>query len=113
MPNITALDDIKNVTLEGNPEQREASVRLLKASLPMARELLEMAVGTSPLNPISSAALMAFQSISSLVISAGPRCNIASPSEDIEVRVDDSGNMVYRCHHRPSHEWDLSGKRLP
>lgn len=113
MPQITALDEIKNVTLEGNPDQREASIRLLKAALPMAKELLEMAVGVSPLNPISAAALMAFQSISSLVTSAAPKCNIASPSEDIEVRVDGSGNMVYRCQHRPAHEWNLAGKRLP
>jgi|GEM_PF-3998707 hypothetical protein len=112
MSQIKALDEINNITLEGNPDHRSASVRLLKDSLPMTEELLRLAVGVSPLNPLSMAAMTAFKTISSLVTSAAPVCNLQSPSKEIEVRVKDNGDMVYRCLHHPAHEWDLSGRKI-
>ncbi len=113
MSKVKALDEIKNITLEGNPDHRTASVRLLKESLPVAEELIKLAVGVSPLNPISAAALTAFKTISSLVTSADPKCNLAIPSKEIEVTVNNNGDMVYRCLHSPAHEWDLSGRKIP
>lgn len=113
MSQIKALDEINNITLEGNPDHRSASVRLLKESLPMAEELLKMAVGVSPLSPISAAAVTAFKTISSLVTSADPKCNLAVPSKEIEVTVNGNGDMIYRCLHSPAHEWDLSGRKIP
>lgn len=113
MSQVKTLDKLKDVTLEGNPDQRADTIRLLKASIPLAVELLAKGMGVSPLSPMSAAAMAAFQTVTSLVASATPKCNIASPAEDIEVKVDGSGNMVYRCLHQPAHEWDLSGKKLP
>jgi hypothetical protein len=112
MSQIKALDEIKNITLEGNPDHRSTSVRLLKESLPMTEELLKLAIGVSPLNPLSMAAMTAFRTISSLVTSAAPVCNLDAPSKDIEVKVKDNGDMVYRCLHSPAHEWDLSGRKI-
>lgn len=115
MTQLKGIDKLarSGIELHGSPATRDVAVRLLKTSLPIAVELISTGVGVSPLNPISAAAIAAFQTVAALIASAGAKCNLAIPAEDIEVKVGDSGNIVYRCLHSPAHEWDLGGKKLP
>lgn len=53
------------------------------------------------------------QSVSALLSAASVSCNLAAPPADIEMKVDASGRLIYRCYHSPAHEWDLTGQSLP
>jgi len=55
----------------------------------------------------------AVQSVSALLSAASVSCNRAAPPADIEMKVDASGRLIYRCYHSPAHEWDLTGSPLP
>ncbi len=111
---VKDLNEIKGVTLQGLPTPEQTIVlRLLKATLPAASELAFKAVNASALSPFAIAASAALHSIVSLVAAAAPKCNLNSPPEDIDVRIDSRGKMIYRCRHSQPHEWALSGNRLP
>ena len=110
---VRDLNEITGVTLQSpwTPEQTIV-LSLLKATLPAASELAFRAVNASALSPFAIAASAALHSIVSLVAVAAPQCNLNSPPEDIDVRIDGSGKMIYRCRHSLPHEWDLSGNLL-
>jgi hypothetical protein len=107
------LNEILGITLQGNESDRDVALKLLRASLPVASELLVKAAGSAGLSPISNAAMAAVNTVTALVASAAPRCNLEAPPKDIDARVDSSGNLIYRCQHNPPHEWDLTGRPLP
>ena len=57
----------------------------------------------------SSAAM----TVSTLLAAASVKCHRDCPPkqpEDIEMKLDSSGYLIYRCYHDPAHEWDLTGK---
>ncbi|NIM41466.1 MAG: hypothetical protein GTN84_10230 [Hydrogenophaga sp.] len=112
-PSTPSLRHFKGVILPGETEERDLMLRLLEASLPVASELLSHAARSAPMSPITGAALACVQSVSAMLVAVAPRCNLAPPPEDIEVKVDSSGRMVYRCRHHPAHRWDLGGNPLP
>jgi hypothetical protein len=47
----------------------------------------------------------------SLLNMTSTKCTLKHPPEDIDVKVDSSGDLVYRCYHSPCHEWDLNGSK--
>ena len=110
---IKSLDKIKGITLEGSVPERSGVLKTLKTSLLAVTELMDRGSTSPALSPIAIAASAAFQSVTALVTAVGAKCNLAAPPEDIEAKVNRNGDLVYRCHHRPPHEWDLSGKKLP
>ena len=110
---IKTLDKIKGITFEGSSQDRSAVLKTLKTSVLAAAELIDKG-GTSPeQSPIAIAASAALQSVTALVAAVGAKCNLAAPAEEIEAMVSENGDLVYRCHHRPPHEWNLNGKKLP
>ena len=78
----------------------------------LADELRQTAIGAqTPFgSPIWTAATLLYQATQSLL--AGGRCNLAAPPSDIQVRVNDDGNMIHRCGHDPAHEWSFDGTKL-
>jgi hypothetical protein len=108
-----SLSDIHGVTLEGVVAEQDLVLRVLNATLPVAAELVSRAAGSAALSPLAIAANAALHSVTSLVAAAAPKCNLDSPAEDIDVRMDGNGNIIYRCRHRSPHEWDLAGNRRP
>lgn len=40
-----------------------------------------------------------------------PKCQLASPHEDILTGYDSGGNLRLECMHSPQHCWDLGGRR--
>jgi len=110
---LKSIDEIQGVTLEGIQSERDIVLRLLKATLPVASELAIKAAESSTFSPLAIAANAALNSVITLVAAATPKCNLAAPAEDIDVRVDSSGNMIFRCRHNTPHEWDLGGRRRP
>jgi hypothetical protein len=55
----------------------------------------------------------AMQSVSGLLSAGAIQCNRATPPADIEMKMDATGRLIYRCYHAPSHEWDLTGVPRP
>jgi len=47
----------------------------------------------------------------SLINTTSAKCTLEHPPEDIDMKVDSSGDLVLRCYHTPCHEWDMSGNR--
>ena len=62
---------------------------------------------------IGMALAASVQCVSALLSAASVQCNQATPPADIEMKVNASGRLLYRCYHTPPHEWDLSGLPLP
>jgi hypothetical protein len=48
----------------------------------------------------------------SLLQAANTVCNLDNPSEEIEMVLDSSGTLIYRCYHSPSHKWKLDGNPI-
>jgi hypothetical protein len=46
-----------------------------------------------------------------LVSNVAFECTLTSPPDDVAIRVNASGTLVYRCFHDPAHEWDLNGNQ--
>lgn len=107
------LQNIEGITLEGLGTDRQQVLKLLNKSWPVAADLLGLARDAGVMSPIAQAAWAAMQTVTALMASAGPRCNLAAPPTDIEPKVDGNGNLIRRCQHVPPHEWDWMGKRLP
>lgn len=112
-PRSTSLDEITGVSLEGLTPERVRVAQLLQLVLPIAADLVLKASQQHTFSPLGVAASAALQSVSALMSVAAPRCNLASPPKEIEVKVNGQGDMVYRCLHSPAHEWDLSGYMRP
>lgn len=110
---VKSLDKVKGISLAGDVSERELTLRLLRASLPVASELALKAAISGGFGPVSIAAMSAIQTVTALFAAASPRCNLAVPAEDIDPKVDNNGNLIYRCRHSPAHEWDFSGKKIP
>ena len=60
---------------------------------------------------INSALLSAILTTNILMTNSQLQCTLAHPPEPIKSELDSSGNIVLRCFHTPSHEWDLSGTK--
>jgi hypothetical protein len=56
--------------------------------------------------------LTALASVNAMMSASGAKCRISAPPEPIEMVNDSSGQLIYRCFHPSSHEWDLQGKRI-
>lgn len=80
-------------------------------NLALSQEVQEFTL--PPRVGIGIALQSAVQSVSALLSVASVSCNRAAPPADIEMKVNASGRLIYRCYHSPAHEWDLTGLPLP
>lgn len=108
------------VVLAGSPAFRDALLGMIDRQVPETLALLEGSAAARRSNPESRAAVDAglalaqsMRLFSALVAATLPQCNLAAPPEDIEPKVDVSGDLIYRCYHTPPHEWNLNGQKRP
>jgi hypothetical protein len=109
-PEIKKIDEIKDIDLLPEKSNQE-TVDLLNSAIQVAATIIAIQPLVNPI--ISMAAKASMQTITALLVATSAKCNLATPPEDIDVKIDGSGKMIYRCYHTPAHEWDLSGNRIP
>jgi|SRR5450631_4273491 hypothetical protein len=51
-------------------------------------------------------------SLNALLSAASSKCTIGGKPADIDMVADASGNLIYQCHHNPTHKWNLNGNRI-
>ncbi len=117
MSEISRIENLEGVEVEASEQYREQLVNLIGDALHVAQSLAPDQSLASEVRPggvqISLAASAATQTVTALLTAAAAKCHLANPSEDIGMRLNSSGRLVYRCHHDPAHEWDLDGNKLP
>jgi hypothetical protein len=61
-----------------------------------------------------AAFLASVHSFNMLLAAAGTVCKLDpfGPDAEIDLVAADSGSLIYRCRHDPSHRWDLAGHQL-
>ena len=103
---------LEGVEWDHGKEQALGDGQLLARVAFLADELRQAAVDSQALfgSPIWTAATLLYQTTQLLMASA--RCNLAAPPSDIQVKVNDAGNMIHRCGHDPAHEWSIDGTML-
>lgn len=109
---IKSLDKIHGITLGGPETQLDVVLDSLRAQLEVATDLLRRGRDARGLSPMADAASATLHSVAALMRAAEPLCNLAPPPGEIEVRVAENGNLIYRCHHIPPHEWDMTGRLI-
>lgn len=109
---IAELDRIADVRIGATGDVRKRFVRLIGAALGVAADVfaVDLSLPGSTLNLVGMSAI---QSVNAMLSAASVKCHLAAPPEDIDVRLDGSGRLVYRCYHSPAHEWDLAGNPRP
>jgi hypothetical protein len=103
----TSLKDFDGVSV-GN----QVVLDVLTKSVGLASSLLSVLPGSITHEVQRMAALSAINTVSSLLVVAGAKCNLDVPPADIGAVTDSSGNLIYRCHHKQPHSWDLNGHKL-
>jgi hypothetical protein len=51
-------------------------------------------------------------SLNALLAASSSQCTIVGPPADIDMVADAAGDLIYQCHHNPTHRWDLNGHRI-
>jgi hypothetical protein len=114
-----AILEAQGITTNVPEDVRSDLVRVIENALRVASALApsetveNLDVSLLRAESVSTARFSATQAVNTLLTMASARCNLARPPEDIEMKVNSAGKIVYRCYHNPAHEWDLSGNPLP
>jgi hypothetical protein len=114
---IDALDGIE-VVIE-DERSRWQMLQLIKDAVGVAKTLFpgEEEYGWEPVLPQKVASGMArsaaVQTVNALLAAVSAKCHLAAPAEDIDMKLNSAGILIYRCYHDPPHEWDLTGNRIP
>jgi hypothetical protein len=107
---IKKIDEIKDIQLQ-TESSNQGTIDLLNGAIQIAAAIIEHQTKLKP--TISLAIQASMQTVTALLVASNAKCNLSTPPEDIDVKIDSSGKMIYRCYHTPAHEWDLSGNKLP
>jgi hypothetical protein len=91
---------ISEVQVVASGPSLEMLERGLTETVGLIRHLVEFGVRGAPLNLVLSAA-------TAIIASMGSTCRMSAPPVPIEMTTDDSGNLIYRCSHDPSHSWPV------
>lgn len=108
---IANLDKLTGASLD---ESDPALTESFKAAVQVAAKLTVQsreATGPSRARSIANATSASIQAANSLLSAMNLRCSLAHPPADIDLRLDEAGDLVYRCYHAPTHEWLLAGRR--
>jgi hypothetical protein len=62
---------------------------------------------------IGMAVAATMQTVTALLSAASVKCHLSTPAADIDMKLNSSGQLIYRCYHNPPHEWYLDGKPFP
>jgi hypothetical protein len=108
-PEIKKIDEIGDINLLPEKSSQE-TIDVLNNAIQFTATIIALQPLITPL--ISMAVKASMQTVSALLVATSAKCNLATPPEDIDVKLDGSGKMIYRCYHTPAHEWDLSGNKL-
>jgi hypothetical protein len=110
-PTVKKIDEIDDFTLPTDQPDIEESKALLNAATVIAVALVARQL---PLTAIVSLAVSAsIQTVTALLSTTSVKCHLKDPPADIEMKLDSTGKLIYRCFHSPAHEWDLVGNKQP
>ncbi|APS40613.1 hypothetical protein [Salegentibacter sp. T436] len=109
MKNLTEFEGIKFIRSDTSDhiELNDFSI-LLESSIDLA-EKINLSFNADKNSLLSSSLNASLLTANTLINSNFAKCTIEHPPEDIEYKNDSLGNIVLRCFHSPSHEWDLNG----
>lgn len=117
MPTVDDLFKATEVSVGAGGEAKKQLVQITNYAISVAHGLASSETGPELQLPrkvgVGMALSSAVQSVSALLSAGSVQCNRKIPPADIEMKVDGSGRLIYRCYHTPPHEWDLSGSPLP
>jgi hypothetical protein len=117
MSETPSIENLDGVELEASGQHREQLVEIIGEAVRVASSLAPDQPLASEISPagehIGLAAAAASQTVTALLATVSAKCHLSNPSEDIEMRVNASGKLIYRCYHNPAHEWDLDGNKIP
>jgi hypothetical protein len=117
MPTVDDLFKASKVSIGAEGEAKKQLVQITNYALSVAYGLAPSETEPELQLPrkvgVGMALSAAVQSVSALLSAGSVQCNRAVPPADIEMKVNGSGRLVYRCYHTPPHEWDLNGSPLP
>ena len=110
---MRAIDEFEGVEIGLVGGQKKQFVDLIGKAVSLVQDVRRLDYEHHEWPHVAIATTMAIQSLNSLLSAGSAKCHLASPPEDIDVKMNKAGDLVYRCYHSPAHEWDLNGHRLP
>jgi hypothetical protein len=116
---IARIDEIEGMTIDVKDTNRNQLVILIENAIQLASAFyIEEEEFTPELkliksNKLNLASSSALQTVSALLAVASAKCHLSTPPEDIDMKLNSSGRLIYRCYHTPPHEWDLIGNPIP
>jgi hypothetical protein len=110
MPNLT---EIEGLQIKVVSHEKDSYLRLIDQALSHAKLIVDSGNLNSRTREMAMAASAAIQSVNALLSAGSAKCYLSSPPEDIDVKQNKAGALIYRCFHDPAHEWDLNGHPLP
>lgn len=110
---MSSINEVEGLEIGIPGHQQAKFVQLLDRAVSLAQDVNRCDPGKLDATHVAIATTAAIQSVNSLLSAGSVKCHLAAPPEDIDVKLDRGGSLVYRCYHNPAHEWDLIGHRLP
>jgi hypothetical protein len=116
---IVNIENIEGISMEVPAESRKELLQLIynAATLASGFIIVEPTFRAKTNLPqivnFRLGASYATQAVSAILAAASVKCHLAAPPEDIEMKLDSSGRLIYRCYHSPAHKWNLDGSPIP
>jgi hypothetical protein len=116
---VARIDEIEGIDIDASPAFQERLVGLVKEAASLAAALSNgkpeygMEAGLPKTVNIELAITNLVETVNALLAEALAQCHLSTPPEDIEMKLNEAGRLIYRCYHTPPHEWDLGGNPLP
>jgi hypothetical protein len=114
---ITRLDQIPSLTIEVNEDDRSELMSVIESAIGVAVDLTDKKFDASidmagfSGRALNVAGMAAAQSVNSLLSAVSARCTLDAPPEEIEMTTK-GAKLIYRCYHKPFHEFDLAGNQI-
>ena len=110
---MRSVDSFDGVQIGVLGPQRAHLVHVIEKAVTLANDVRRLDYEHDDWPHVAIATTTALQSVNSLLSAGSVMCHLANPPEDIDVKMNREGSLIYRCYHSPAHEWDLNGHRLP
>jgi hypothetical protein len=56
--------------------------------------------------------MSAIQTLNLMIAASNAQCTRAAPPADIDITLNEQGDLIYRCQHKQPHKWDMQGHRI-
>jgi hypothetical protein len=112
---IAAPHNVQGMEIGGETGPDAHLLRIISDMLTVTAQLkdVDRTAKESGQRSLSMALSASTQAVNALLSVAAVQCHLSQPPQEVEVKLNASGNLIYRCYHTPPHEWDLTGRRLP